>query len=148
MECFICREKSQSKCSSCHQRVCSECMDLSLVCLSCKFSKLNRFDCLKFLQTRVNSQILIKPIYLYLPKIIFKFNQNEKKAILNAIEHFFFCEAGCTGSDAHATRICPKNHPLVTLFHNKKKYNVFRFKDNYYRLLSGTMWYVTKYTED
>jgi len=122
-------------------------MDTSIVCLSCKFETINRIPCLSYLQKYLYNTLLIKPAYLYLPKIIHKFDSKDKRIFLNAVEHFYFCEKGCTANDITATRVCQKNHPLTTLFHEKKKYKVFHIKENYYRLLNGTLWYVTQYTD-
>lgn len=146
--CFICKNQYNKNkydliCSVCKKDVCSDCIDESFICLSCKFGTINRLGCLIYVRDNLGILFPIKPKGLFLPFIIDHFPQNIKRSFLNGIEHYYFCSKGCTAKDIDFTKKCENNHHMVNLYHKNKKYRVYHLKDNYYRLLDGQLWFVT-----
>lgn len=143
--CFICELEAIKRCKSCNGVVCIDCIDDSNICLSCKFETLDKLKCLNYINQNTEIDINIKPKYLFLP-LIAKQLKYSRKSFLNAIEHLYFCDKGCTVKDIIETKNCCNIHKLKILYHNNMKYHVYHLKDRYYRIKkNGLIWYVTDF---
>ena len=147
VNCFTCSDElAEKKCKLCNKKSCDDCMDYSKVCITCKFASLkNKMACLAYLKTKINSQFISKPKFLFLPLIIKLPTRETKRSLLNALEHFYFCDKCCTVGDISETISCSNNHKKMTLYHNNKKYLVYKLREKYHRMLNGKLWYITNY---
>lgn len=133
MSCHICSFPGFGRCQKCFSNCCPECLD-AISCLSCKFEIMDKFFCMRYFSFRT------KPKFLFLPLIINKIPLENRKLVLSTLEHLFYCKKGCTMKNLETTVKC--GHYLTTLYHKKKKYDVFHLRNNYYRMLDGTIWIV------
>ena len=129
-------------CRVCKTNLCKSCIDCRS-CILCKFSSTNRkLDCLKELCNELN--LPFKPRHFYIYNLLNKLTQCQRSIFLTILESFYFCKFRCTNGPLSQTRKCINNHEKIILKQKNICYNVYRLKNDYYRIINGKalLWYV------